>query len=208
MRNLIMVVGVAVIGLGGSACAYNPPPVPVFASRADWEILAGNWRGGYTATSQGRSGVIEFKLSAGDEQAFGDVVMIPSVRASRIVRTRPAIRDSDQHSLHRAADDSLRTRRARTHQRDHGAVLGSGPQLRGIGDLSRGGQGARDRGHVHVPLRGRRARAARALARRKAAAWTIMIVAPLRESPILEPFRICAPTTVRPNQNDGWASSL
>ena len=75
MRNHIIAFGVAVLTFGGAACAYNPPPVPVYASRADWEILAGNWRGGYTATSQGRSGVIEFKLSAGDEQAFGDVVM-------------------------------------------------------------------------------------------------------------------------------------
>lgn len=76
MRNLIMVFGVAAISLGGSACAYNPRPVQMDASRADWEILAGNWRGGYTTTSPGRGGFIDFRLSAGDEQAFGDVLMI------------------------------------------------------------------------------------------------------------------------------------
>jgi len=152
MRNLIVVVGVTVIGLGGSACAYNPPPVPVFGTRADWEILAGNWRGGYTATSPGRSGVIEFKLSAGDEQAFGDVVMIAEHARVPYRPYPPGATRSDQHSVHRAADDSLRPLRARTHQWELGAVLGSGPQLPGIGDLSRGGQGARDRGHVHVHL--------------------------------------------------------
>lgn len=75
MRNLIMVFAVAAIGLGESACAYNPPPVPVYASRADWEILAGHWTGTYTTSSTGRRGVIEFTLSADDGQAFGDVVM-------------------------------------------------------------------------------------------------------------------------------------
>jgi hypothetical protein len=75
MRNLIIAFGVAALTFGGAACAYNPPPVPVYASRADWEILAGHWQGTYTTSSSGRRGVIEFTLSAGDEQAFGDVVM-------------------------------------------------------------------------------------------------------------------------------------
>jgi hypothetical protein len=61
--------------IGWASCAGNPPPVPVFASRADWEILAGRWRGSYTSSTPNRRGVIDFTLSAGDEQAFGDVVM-------------------------------------------------------------------------------------------------------------------------------------
>ena len=32
-----------IVGVVG--CAGNPPPVPVFASRADWEILGGRWSG-------------------------------------------------------------------------------------------------------------------------------------------------------------------
>jgi hypothetical protein len=59
-----------------AACAGNPPPVPVFASRADWEILGGHWSGSYTTNPAGRRGLIEFTLSAGEEQASGDVLMI------------------------------------------------------------------------------------------------------------------------------------
>jgi hypothetical protein len=76
MRNVLRVVGITVISAGGFACAYNPPAVPVEASRADWEILGGEWRGSYSTTPQGRSGSIEFKLSAGEEQAAGDVLMV------------------------------------------------------------------------------------------------------------------------------------
>lgn len=64
------------IALGIAACAGNPPPVPVFASRADWEILSGHWSGSYTMSPSGRHGVIDFTLSAGDEQASGDVLMV------------------------------------------------------------------------------------------------------------------------------------
>ena len=76
MRKVFGTLGIAAISIGGFACAYNPPPVPVDASRADWEILGGQWRGTYSTTPRGRSGIIEFKLSAGEEQAWGDVLMI------------------------------------------------------------------------------------------------------------------------------------
>jgi hypothetical protein len=76
MRSVCIVLGAAAIGLGGFACAYNPPPVQMEASRADWEILSGRWRGSYSTTPQGRNGLIDFNLSAGDEQASGDVLMI------------------------------------------------------------------------------------------------------------------------------------
>ena len=59
-----------------AACAGNPPPVPVFASRADWEILNGHWSGAYQANPSGRRGLIEFTLSSNDEEASGDVLMI------------------------------------------------------------------------------------------------------------------------------------
>ena len=76
MRNLIIVLGMASLSVVGFACAYNPPPVQVDASRADWEILSGHWRGTYSTTPEGRRGVIDFTLSAGEEQASGDVLMI------------------------------------------------------------------------------------------------------------------------------------
>jgi hypothetical protein len=58
------------------ACAGNPAPVPVFASRADWEILSGHWSGGYKTIPSGRHGLIDFTLSSTEEQASGDVLMI------------------------------------------------------------------------------------------------------------------------------------
>jgi hypothetical protein len=75
LRRAVVLVSIAMT-IGAAGCAGNPPPVPVFASRADWEILAGRWRGSYTSSTPNRRGVIDFTLSAGDEQAFGDVVMM------------------------------------------------------------------------------------------------------------------------------------
>ena len=59
-----------------AACTSNPAPVAVFASRADWEILSGHWSGAYKAIPSGRHGLIDFRLSASEEQASGDVLMI------------------------------------------------------------------------------------------------------------------------------------
>jgi len=39
---------------GTAACATNPRPVPVYASPADWEALAGRWRGSYTTSEPNR----------------------------------------------------------------------------------------------------------------------------------------------------------
>ena len=71
-----VVLAIMVVTIGSAACAGNPPLVPVFASRADWETLAGRWRGSYTTSAPNRRGVIDFTLSASNEQAFGDVLMI------------------------------------------------------------------------------------------------------------------------------------
>jgi hypothetical protein len=71
-----VVLGIIAMTIGSVACAWNPPPVPVFASRADWESLAGRWRGSYTTSAPNRRGSIDFTLSASNEQAFGDVLMI------------------------------------------------------------------------------------------------------------------------------------
>jgi hypothetical protein len=76
MRNLWVAAGLSASILSVVSCAGNPAPVPVSASRADWEILAGHWRGTYSTASPSRRGVIDFTLSAADEQAAGDVLMI------------------------------------------------------------------------------------------------------------------------------------
>jgi hypothetical protein len=75
---LLMVVSSLCLAIGAATpgCASNPAPVPVDASRADWEILAGQWEGTYSTTPQGRTGTIDFRLSAQAEQAAGDVLMI------------------------------------------------------------------------------------------------------------------------------------
>ena len=41
------------------------------------EVLAGQWKGDYNSPALGRRGSIEFKLVAGEGQAYGAVVMTP-----------------------------------------------------------------------------------------------------------------------------------
>src|SRR5256886_5468755 len=51
--------------------------VPVGGTAGDMAALAGQWEGSYSSASTGRSGSISFTLSAGNDSAFGDVIMIP-----------------------------------------------------------------------------------------------------------------------------------
>jgi hypothetical protein len=67
----------ALIVLVGSAGCASMPPVRLDATRTDLEMLAGQWDGEYTSPALGRRGSIEFKLVAGQNQASGDVLMIP-----------------------------------------------------------------------------------------------------------------------------------
>ena len=66
-----------VLAFAGSACAMNPAPVPVVGD--SWSItdIAGEWTGEYRGTNNNRTGSIYFKLAAGRDTAFGDVVMAP-----------------------------------------------------------------------------------------------------------------------------------
>lgn len=79
MRSVAFVV-LAVLTLGLGACASVPAPVPVVGDAADLGRLAGEWGGEYQGQTSGRSGSIVFKLAAGADTAFGDVVMIPRER--------------------------------------------------------------------------------------------------------------------------------
>lgn len=74
---LVMVAGLA-LGLG--ACASVPEPVPVTGDAAGLGQLTGEWGGQYQGETSGRSGSIVFKLAAGADTAYGDVVMIPKER--------------------------------------------------------------------------------------------------------------------------------
>ena len=56
------------------------PTVALQATPADLEILAGEWAGEYESAALGRRGSIEFKLKAGTDEAYGDVLMVPRGR--------------------------------------------------------------------------------------------------------------------------------
>lgn len=66
-------VGLLVLGVG---CAPMPT-VALQATPGDLEILAGEWVGEYESAALGRRGRIEFKLKAGTDEAYGDVLMVP-----------------------------------------------------------------------------------------------------------------------------------
>jgi hypothetical protein len=76
------------LAVGAAACA-TAPPIPVEASRADIESLVGEWDGTYSSRDTGRSGSIWFKLSAGEDHAHGDVLMIPLGRLEPYYRYLP-----------------------------------------------------------------------------------------------------------------------
>jgi hypothetical protein len=70
------------IALASTACAVNPPPVPVSGQASDVSALAGEWSGQFRSEETGRSGIIYFKLQAGRDTAYGDVIMVPTYVSS------------------------------------------------------------------------------------------------------------------------------
>lgn len=56
-----------------AACASAPGRVPLFG---DPSALTGEWAGQYVSEESGRSGTIVFRLTAGQDTARGDVVML------------------------------------------------------------------------------------------------------------------------------------
>lgn len=70
-------IAVSLVAALSSGCGMAMRPVVFEAKPADWETLAGEWRGEYTMTGHDRHGTIAFKLSAGAQRADGDVLMIP-----------------------------------------------------------------------------------------------------------------------------------
>jgi hypothetical protein len=82
MRSVVRWFLGAALALGVGACATSqePAPVPVIGGQRDMAALAGEWGGSYESGATGRSGSIVFKLAAGTDSAYGDVVMIPKER--------------------------------------------------------------------------------------------------------------------------------
>jgi hypothetical protein len=56
------------------------PTVALDATPADLEVLTGEWAGQYESAALDRRGRIEFKLKAGTNEAYGDVLMVPRGR--------------------------------------------------------------------------------------------------------------------------------
>ncbi len=59
------------------SCSSIIQPVSVKGEEADLALFAGEWKGEYYSKDLSRGGSIEFKLTSGENTAFGEVVMIP-----------------------------------------------------------------------------------------------------------------------------------
>jgi hypothetical protein len=70
----------------GVACVPRYRPVALDATPADRESLLGSWRGSYRVDG-GHPGTIGFTLAAGDDQAYGDVVMMAAGARRPYART-------------------------------------------------------------------------------------------------------------------------
>lgn len=101
--------------LGAASCSSSaPPPVPVTASPAQLQALAGTWAGTYSSQATGRYGNIRFSLAAGSDSAHGDVYMVPSKTAARPttggegkVVANPAMPSTLRISFVQASGDSV-----------------------------------------------------------------------------------------------------
>lgn len=68
---------VAALSLFYWNCGAVQNPVELVGKEIDLALLDGEWVGEYYSRDTGRSGIIRFKLTAGEMEAYGDVVMIP-----------------------------------------------------------------------------------------------------------------------------------
>ena len=65
-----------------AACAWKPQPIVMVGPTTEVSALAGEWSGEYYSGDTQRSGTIWFKLVAGRDSAFGDVLMVPRENAT------------------------------------------------------------------------------------------------------------------------------
>jgi hypothetical protein len=77
MHRLLISSAIAISFAASAGCSLAMRPVPVSASHIQWQTLAGEWRGTYRMDGYDRHGTIAFKLVAIEEQASGEVLMIP-----------------------------------------------------------------------------------------------------------------------------------
>jgi hypothetical protein len=70
--------GIVFIGaLLNWSCSGLIQSIAVEGKESDLALLAGKWEGEYYSKDLGRGGRIEFKLTAGENAATGEVIMIP-----------------------------------------------------------------------------------------------------------------------------------
>ena len=86
MRNRLLALAAVALVIGG--CASAPNRCPVVGERAS---LAGTWDGQFTSIETGRNGTIHFELEAGQDSAYGDVLLIPQewAQAGRLSGDQP-----------------------------------------------------------------------------------------------------------------------
>src|SRR5512141_2319336 len=89
MHRLLIPSAIAIALATSAGCSLAMRPVPVSASHIQWQALAGEWRGTYRMDGYDRRGTIAFKLVAIEEQASGEVLMIPERTGWPYTMNRP-----------------------------------------------------------------------------------------------------------------------
>ena len=89
MHRIVIASAMAASLVTSAACSLALRQVPVTASHIQWEALAGEWRGTYQMDGYDRHGTIAFKLVAVEEQASGEVLMIPERTGWPYTMNRP-----------------------------------------------------------------------------------------------------------------------
>jgi hypothetical protein len=90
MKSLALTLIVAATTILGAGCASRQPQIELTSSDFDLNPLVGEWRGSYSSSETGRSGIIAFTLRAGASSASGNVVMVPRTDSS-VARSQQAV---------------------------------------------------------------------------------------------------------------------
>ena len=90
MSGLNLLATAALLSLG---CTYQGTPVPVTGEVA---LLEGEWEGTYSSLESGRTGSILFRLAAGTDSAYGDVVMVPAQAETLRMPSAPYIPEASR----------------------------------------------------------------------------------------------------------------
>jgi hypothetical protein len=93
MRRILATIVAAGALCVPAGCSMAMRQVPVTASHAQWQALAGEWHGTYRMDGYDRQGTIAFKLVAVEQQASGEVLMIPARTGWPYTANRPTSGD-------------------------------------------------------------------------------------------------------------------